>query len=375
MPSLARIGACLFVKDCVRLRMCTNSAVRVVSSKICDGASVQSEMFPMNDPGTILIVEDNPATRETISDAVRMRGHSVETAASGRAVLKQIARRQFDAVIVDLKLPDMSGIEVLKAIKAVSPRTEVIFITAYASLPMALEAINGSAFALLIKPFEIEHLLTTLDKVCERQHLADALRQSEERYRLITENIMDAVFLLDLDARLVFCNSRAAALTGYETEELRGRSIFSLFARDGREKAVALMTQARAGQATQPFFETRLARKDGGQVWVEANIANVMKDNRLVGRLAVARDISERKRVAEVATALYETLTTREREVLFLAAEGHTNPKIARRLSIGVRTVESHRANLMRKLRLRNQTELVRYAVQRGLLPLDIRRP
>jgi len=332
-------------------------------------------MFPMNDPGTILIVEDNPATRETISDAVRMRGHSVETAASGRAVLKQIARRQFDAVIVDLKLPDMSGIEVLKAIKAVSPRTEVIFITAYASLPMALEAINGSAFALLIKPFEIEHLLTTLDKVCERQHLADALRQSEERYRLITENIMDAVFLLDLDARLVFCNSRAAALTGYETEELRGRSIFSLFARDGREKAVALMTQARAGQATQPFFETRLARKDGGQVWVEANIANVMKDNRLVGRLAVARDISERKRVAEVATALYETLTTREREVLFLAAEGHTNPKIARRLSIGVRTVESHRANLMRKLRLRNQTELVRYAVQRGLLPLDIRRP
>ena len=61
--------------------------------------------------------------------------------------------------------------------------------------------------------------------------------------------------------------------------------------------------------------------------------------------------------------------------MLFLAAEGHTNPKIARRLSIGVRTVESHRANLMRKLRLRNQTELVRYAVRRGLLPLDIRRP
>jgi DNA-binding CsgD family transcriptional regulator len=64
-------------------------------------------------------------------------------------------------------------------------------------------------------------------------------------------------------------------------------------------------------------------------------------------------------------------LTTREREVLLLAAEGHTNQEITRRLSIGVRTVESHRANLMRKLRLRNQTELVRYALQRGLLPLE----
>jgi DNA-binding CsgD family transcriptional regulator len=68
---------------------------------------------------------------------------------------------------------------------------------------------------------------------------------------------------------------------------------------------------------------------------------------------------------------LYSGLTTREREVLLLAAEGHTNQEIARRLSIGVRTVESHRANLMRKLHLRNQTELLRYALQRGLLPLE----
>jgi DNA-binding CsgD family transcriptional regulator len=69
----------------------------------------------------------------------------------------------------------------------------------------------------------------------------------------------------------------------------------------------------------------------------------------------------------------YETLTTRERQVLLLAAEGHTNPEIAGLLSIGVRTVESHRASLMRKLGLRNQTDLVRYALRRGLLSRDER--
>jgi DNA-binding CsgD family transcriptional regulator len=68
---------------------------------------------------------------------------------------------------------------------------------------------------------------------------------------------------------------------------------------------------------------------------------------------------------------LYGTLTTREREVLLLAAEGRTNPEVAGRLSIGVRTVESHRASLMRKLGVRNQTALVRYAIQRGLLPQE----
>jgi DNA-binding NarL/FixJ family response regulator len=69
---------------------------------------------------------------------------------------------------------------------------------------------------------------------------------------------------------------------------------------------------------------------------------------------------------------LYGSLTTREREVLLLAAEGRTNQEIAKSLSIGVRTIETHRANLMRKLGLRNQAELVRYALQRGLLPLEI---
>lgn len=66
----------------------------------------------------------------------------------------------------------------------------------------------------------------------------------------------------------------------------------------------------------------------------------------------------------------YETLTTREREVLHLAAEGHVAPKIARRLSISPRTVEMHRANLMHKLGLQTQTDLVRYALRRGILPM-----
>ncbi len=64
----------------------------------------------------------------------------------------------------------------------------------------------------------------------------------------------------------------------------------------------------------------------------------------------------------------YETLTTREREVLHLAAEGHSNSEIASRLGIGPRTVQTHRSNLMRKLKLRHRADLVRYAIRRGLI-------
>jgi DNA-binding NarL/FixJ family response regulator len=68
---------------------------------------------------------------------------------------------------------------------------------------------------------------------------------------------------------------------------------------------------------------------------------------------------------------IYETLTSREREVLQLAAEGHTTPEIAARLFISPRTVETHRANFMHKLGLRTQTDLIRYALQRGILPME----
>ena len=67
---------------------------------------------------------------------------------------------------------------------------------------------------------------------------------------------------------------------------------------------------------------------------------------------------------------VYETLTTREREVLHLAAEGHSNRTSAARLSISPRTAETHRANILRKLGLQNQSELVRYALRRGILQM-----
>ena len=67
----------------------------------------------------------------------------------------------------------------------------------------------------------------------------------------------------------------------------------------------------------------------------------------------------------------YESLTDREREVLQMASEGLTTLEIARRLSISPRTAELHRGRMMSKLGLRNQTDLVRYALKRGILPMD----
>jgi two-component system, NarL family, response regulator NreC len=95
------------------------------------------------------------------------------------------------------------------------------------------------------------------------------------------------------------------------------------------------------------------------------------------GRRYLSPPLSERElelyaqRFESVSNDPYDLLTTREREVLQLVAEGRTSIEIAQQLFISPRTAEGHRANLMRKLGVQNNAELVRYALKRGILPLD----
>ena len=113
-------------------------------------------------------------------------------------------------------------------------------------------------------------------------------------------------------------------------------------------------------------------------------MAYVLKESRAADLLQAIRDVMAGKRylspplsersveeyLAKAETELdpYDLLSPREREVFQLAAEGHSNPDISQRLAISARTVETHRANAMKKLKLKGQTDIVRYAIRKGLV-------
>ena len=249
----------------------------------------------MNPSGRILVIDDEAGMREAVGDVLEAKGFVVGRAMRGAEGLEQVRTMGFDAAIVDIRLPDVSGVELLKSLRLASPDLEVILMTGYASLPTALQAIDGDAFAYLVKPFEMDQLVATLKKALDRQHLARALRESEERYRLIAENINDAIFLMDTQGRLVFANQRASAITGYTTNELIGRPIFSLLTPEGARRVLERLGSAVSDQDSTAVFETHLLKRDGVLVWVEANMTNVRREGQVVGRLGVLRDISERK--------------------------------------------------------------------------------
>jgi DNA-binding NarL/FixJ family response regulator len=116
-----------------------------------------------------------------------------------------------------------------------------------------------------------------------------------------------------------------------------------------------------------------------GYILKQSDIHDVVRAVRdvLAGLKYLSPQLSQRaietyRQKAEAATAdPYDALTSREREVLQLAAEGRTSAEVAELLFISQRTAEMHRANLMRKLGLRTQTDLVRYAMWRGILPSE----
>src|SRR5437588_8476774 len=131
--------------------------------------------------------------------------------------------------------------------------------------------------------------------------------------------------------------------------------------------------------ANEAYVLQALRNGAAGYVLKDAQVADLVTavQEVVAGRHYLSPPLTERaieSYVDKARTAppdLYETLTAREREVLQLAAEGHNRSDIGARLSISPRTVETHRASIMRKLGLRTQTDLVRYALRRGIIPME----
>lgn len=131
--------------------------------------------------------------------------------------------------------------------------------------------------------------------------------------------------------------------------------------------------------AHEPYVLEALRHGAGGYVLKDASGDQLVQAVKEVaeGRHYLSPPLTERaiaaylEKAQPAALDAYELLTTREREVLQLAAEGATNAEIAQRLSLSPRTVEMHRGNFMRKLDLETQTDLVRFAIRRGIVSIE----
>ncbi len=119
----------------------------------------------------ILIVDDDEEALETISDILQEKGFYTETAKTGKEALEKVEKRVFNVVLLDIKLPDMSGIEVLKALNGKHLPTMTIMITANATMQNAVDANNFGASAYILKPIDPETLFRAIKECLKKQEI------------------------------------------------------------------------------------------------------------------------------------------------------------------------------------------------------------
>jgi DNA-binding NtrC family response regulator len=136
---------------------------------------------------SLLIVDDDEIMRETLSDVLRKRGYDIISVGSGNGALSMIKKNLIDLILLDMKLPDVDGLEVLKKIKEFDTEILVIMMTAYSDVQTAVSSMKSGAYDYINKPFELEELRLLIEKGLETKSLINEVRrlrrQHKEKYQ------------------------------------------------------------------------------------------------------------------------------------------------------------------------------------------------
>lgn len=295
--------------------------------------SANEQLLEAGGPARILIVDDDVRMRESVRDLLSMHGHSCEMAAGARQALDLLGRDVFDLVLLDINMPGMSGVDLLKQLAKEYPDLSVIMVSGETSFENATRAMRLGAADFLRKPYSPADLLCYIDSVLHKRCLQQAvdamnarLAISEQRHRFIIENSPDIIYMLDTAGRFTFVNERITQVLGYQRDEIVGRHFMELVPPEDQERIGFAFNERRTGKRATQELELRLVRKSSGilsgsgqanTVPVELNAMGVYEKakgderGRFMGTYGVIRDISARKRSEAVINyQLYHDLLT-----------------------------------------------------------------
>jgi PAS domain S-box-containing protein len=196
----------------------------------------------------VLIVDDNTELVDTLRAVIAsgVPNLTIETAVSGAAALP-LAQAGFDVAIVDVKLPDVSGVDLIQPLRAASPFAEVLLLTGFASVDAAIGALRSGAFAFVLKSFRPEELISIVEQALTKVELKHEREELERRYRDLVE-VTDVlvVALSGLDG-VALMTRKAASFGGTTSEQAHGRPFLESWIPDEDRAAMrAALAETRA---------------------------------------------------------------------------------------------------------------------------------
>jgi len=313
----------------------------------------------------LLVVDDDQGQLRTLKDILRTEGFDVIGCSTGTQALEHLHGDGVGVALVDLRLPDMNGIEVLHRLRAVSDQVQVVIHTGHASYESAKNAVNlgayayvekgghpgelidavRGAFAARLRGYAVELESAVAERTRELQSANEELRRSEEKFRTLFNQAKDYIFIHKRSPTglpvIVDANESACRIHGYTRDELIGKSIMELDVHLDEQRVREVMERLMSGEAE--TFETAHRRKDGTTfpAEVSASLLSIPGKPPLV--IAIERDITERKRAEKALQASEEKhrqiVETANEGIWVLDAQANTqlaNPRLAEMLGYSV---------------------------------------
>src|SRR5580692_13039582 len=189
----------------------------------------------------ILIIDDNVSLAQNLRDVLegaRELDVEVQLATDGHAGLSAAERDGFDVAVVDVKLPDASGVDLIGPLRASSPQGEIILVTGFATVDTAIAALRAGAFAFILKSFRPEELISTVAQALEKIALKREREEYERRYRALVDAADVLIVGLDAAGGVTLFNARLSAVTGVAKEAALGRPFAEAFVDEADQKRV-----------------------------------------------------------------------------------------------------------------------------------------
>ena len=277
-------------------------------------------------PATIIIVEDDSGTRRTLCGILEDAGYQVIDAENAADALETIRKSSCDLVITDIRLPDASGMEVLRQVREITPDVVVIIMTGYASVETAVAAVEHGAYAYFIKPVNPDELTINIANALKQQRLIrenkrlldnlqstnkkllkaakelrkevtkhrrteQALADEVTRRRILIEQSSDGIVVLEQDGKVYESNQKFAEMLGYSSDEITKLHVWDWEVNFTRKK---LLNMLRSVDETGDHFETQHRCKDGTIYDVEISTNGaICAGQKLI--FCVCRDVTERR--------------------------------------------------------------------------------
>jgi len=309
---------------------------------------------------SVLLIDDEPNFCSGLQLLLEAEGYGVKIAHTGQEALFQLESTVFDAVLLDLGLPDISGLSLAETLKTQYPGIAVIVLTGCATIDNAIEALRGGVYDYLKKPIPPEQLLHTLKRGIEYKRLKEQLRESEKRFRQLSQATWEGIIIYE-NGILLHANEQLCSMFGYREKELLGQSVFEMLL--DRKSVKSLHFQADS-ETIGPFKATAI-HKDGKKFPVEIRIKDIDYAGRSA-QVAAIRDITATKMALEKEMTLQRKLAdARRMESLGLMAGSVAHD--LNNIMAGILTYpELLLMDLPENFKYRNEIQMIRDAGKRA---------